>query len=182
VLKDLKAKDRESSGLEPEDGFFTWDYRYYDRMYLEQTLQLDENEIKEYFPVSKVVPTILGIYQDLLGVRFEEAKGEQAGTWHEEVQAFAVWDKDAKDGKGFMGWCYLDLFPRRMFFQPMSSILTKMASQLPSTAMLLSSLLAWAMPRALKAATTDTTPLRRWWPISQSQPLACLRLCHTMTW
>jgi hypothetical protein len=29
-----------------------------------------------------------------------------------EVQQFAVWDKDAKDDSGFVGYCYLDLFPR----------------------------------------------------------------------
>jgi hypothetical protein len=28
------------------------------------------------------------------------------------VQQFAVWDKDAKDDSGFVGYCYLDLFPR----------------------------------------------------------------------
>jgi Zn-dependent oligopeptidase len=62
--------------------------------------------------VSKVVPAILQIYQDLLGVRFVEAPRSEAGVWHEDVQAFAVWEKDAKDGQGFVGWCYLDLFPR----------------------------------------------------------------------
>jgi Zn-dependent oligopeptidase len=29
-----------------------------------------------------------------------------------EVQQFAVWEKDAKDESGFIGYCYLDLFPR----------------------------------------------------------------------
>jgi len=31
-----------------------------------------------------------------------------------DVQAFAVWDKDAKDECGFLGYCYLDLFPRSL--------------------------------------------------------------------
>lgn len=31
-----------------------------------------------------------------------------------EVQQFAVWEKDAKDESGFIGWSYLDLFPRGM--------------------------------------------------------------------
>jgi Zn-dependent oligopeptidase len=69
--------------------------------------------VKEHFPVEHVVPAILGIYQDLLSVRFEEAPREHAPVWHEDVQAFAVWEKDAKAGEGFFGWCYLDLFPRR---------------------------------------------------------------------
>ncbi|KAF8415003.1 hypothetical protein L210DRAFT_3588774 [Boletus edulis BED1] len=28
------------------------------------------------------------------------------------VQRFAVWEMDAKDESGFIGYCYLDLFPR----------------------------------------------------------------------
>jgi hypothetical protein len=40
---------------------------------------MDNNIVKEYFPVSAVVPAILDIYQQLLGVRFEEMKGS---TWH----------------------------------------------------------------------------------------------------
>lgn len=31
---------------------------------------------------------------------------------HAEVQQFAVWEKGAKDESGFVGYCYLDLFPR----------------------------------------------------------------------
>ena len=42
-------------------------------------MDLDDLLVKEYFPVSVVVPTILEIYQKLLGVRFEEIKGD---TWH----------------------------------------------------------------------------------------------------
>ena len=34
----------------------------------------------------------------------------------EDVQAFSVWEKDAKDASGFVGYCYLDLFPRGMRF------------------------------------------------------------------
>ena len=92
-----------------------WDYRYYDRKFIEQTLDLDDALVKEYFPVSVVVPTILDIFQNLLGVRFQEVKEE---TWHPDVQMFAVWEKDTKDETGFVGYCYLDLFPRGMLSRP----------------------------------------------------------------
>lgn len=54
--------------------------RYYDRLYIEKSLDLDDSLVKEYFPVSVVVPTILDIYQNLLGVRFEVVKG--SSIWH----------------------------------------------------------------------------------------------------
>ena len=68
--------------------------------------------MKEYFPVSTVVPAVLEIYQSLLGVRFEPLTQD---LWHPEAQAFTVWESDAKDESGFIGYCYLDLFPRCTF-------------------------------------------------------------------
>ena len=136
-LLQLKAEELKDKG-EPFDGVFhLWDYRYYDRLYVEKTLSLDDALIKEYFPVSVVIPAILEIYQNLLGVRFREVKDTQ--TWHPDVQMFAVWAADAKDESDFVGYCYLDLFPRGMLFcvYPFSTpvVLTLLRLQHPSTAM-----------------------------------------------
>ncbi|TBU62281.1 metallopeptidase MepB [Dichomitus squalens] len=109
ILLALKKEEHDQKGLPFDHEFYLWDYRYYDRKFVEQSLNLDDSLVKEYFPVSKVVPAILDIYQNLLGVKFVEIKGE---TWHPDVQVFAVWEKDAKDESGFVGYCYLDLFPR----------------------------------------------------------------------
>lgn len=79
ILLAMKQKEHKERGL-PFDGEFNlWDYRYYDRKYIEESLDLDDMLVKEYFPVDVVVPAILEIYQTLLGVRFVETKGE---TWH----------------------------------------------------------------------------------------------------
>jgi len=80
ILLSLKKKDHEARGLPFDGEFYIWDYRYYDRKYIEETLDLDDSLVKEYFPVSVVVPTILEIYQNLLGVKFEEIK--DGSTWH----------------------------------------------------------------------------------------------------
>ena len=63
------------------DEFYAWDYRYYDRIFVEKTLDLDDNLVKEYFPVDVVVPVILEIYQELLGVTFVEIKND-GKLWH----------------------------------------------------------------------------------------------------
>jgi len=109
TLLAMKLKEHKEKGYPFDGEFYVWDYNYYDRKYIEQSLDLDDQLVKEYFPVSVVVPAILDIYQSLLGVRFVEMKGE---TWHPEVQQFSVWESDAKDESGFVGFCYLDLFPR----------------------------------------------------------------------
>lgn len=80
ILLAIKKKEHEAKGYPYESEFYLWDYRYYDRKYIEESLDLDDMLVKEYFPVSVVVPTILKIYQDLLGVQFEELKNPS--TWH----------------------------------------------------------------------------------------------------
>ena len=45
-------------------------------------------------------------------VSFESVVLQEVNLFFSEVQAFAVWEKDAKDESGFVGYCYLDLFPR----------------------------------------------------------------------
>ncbi|EKM79421.1 hypothetical protein AGABI1DRAFT_113982 [Agaricus bisporus var. burnettii JB137-S8] len=109
TLLAMKKKEHEQKGYPFDGEFYIWDYRYYDRKYIEETLDLDDMLVKEYFPVSVVVPTILQIYQDMLSVKFIEI---ETSTWHPDVQKFAVWEKGAKDESGFIGYCYLDLFPR----------------------------------------------------------------------
>ena len=79
ILLAMKQEEHKELGLEFDGKFNIWDYRYYDRKYIEKSLDLDDMLVKEYFPVSVVVPAILEIYQNLLGVKFVEVKGE---TWH----------------------------------------------------------------------------------------------------
>jgi Zn-dependent oligopeptidase len=76
----LKEKEHKELGLPFNGEFYIWDYRYYDRKFIEESLDLDDSVVKEYFPVSKVVPTILNIYQNLLSVNFKEIKG--GSIWH----------------------------------------------------------------------------------------------------
>ncbi|KAI0670782.1 Metalloprotease [Trametes maxima] len=109
TLRALKQKDHNEKGLPFDGEFWAWDHQYYERKYLEDSLILNEEQVKEYFPVSFVVPAILKIYRELLGVSFIEAEGE---TWHPDVQLYELWDKDASEASDFLGYFYLDIFPR----------------------------------------------------------------------
>jgi len=99
----LKNRDYTNYGLPINDDLHIWDYRYinspdttftaasvdnaghvtryYSRLYVESNLSLDGSLVKEYFPVSFVVPAILNIYQSLLGVKFVEVDGETKDVW-----------------------------------------------------------------------------------------------------
>ncbi|EPT05216.1 Metalloprotease [Fomitopsis schrenkii] len=110
TLLALKQEEHAAHGYPFDGELYMHDFWYYSRRLIERELEFDDQKVKEHFPVSTVVPAILEIYQKLLGVQFVEVKG--AKLWHPEVQQFAVWEDGAKDSSGFVGYCYLDLFPR----------------------------------------------------------------------
>ena len=49
---------------------------------------------------------MLGVYQDILGLRFEELN--DAHTWHRDVRMYAVYDRSTN---AFMGQFYLGTSP-----------------------------------------------------------------------
>lgn len=123
TLKALKKKDVESRGETFDDKYYLWDHRFYDRMMQEQDYQLDQNLISEWFPLQSTINGMLKIFEALFGLEFVEVTGKDRDAisptgkgddivWHEETQVFSVWD-DEGEGSGFVGYLYLDLFPRQ---------------------------------------------------------------------
>jgi len=76
-------------------------------MLLETEYSINQEVIKEYFPLSKVTSGLLDIFSEVLGMKF--APMDSPHVWHEDVSQFAVWDSATN---AFMGHLYLDLFPR----------------------------------------------------------------------
>lgn len=111
-LLQLKKEDCEAQGIAFENVFYAWDYRYLSRLYVEKNFQLNDEKVKQYLPVEHVVKKVLEIYQHFLSVKIVQV--QDANTWHSDVTVFSVWDKLADDEEkgGFLGYLYLDLFPR----------------------------------------------------------------------
>ncbi len=83
-----------------------WDQTYYENQLQKTKYAVDQNEIRQYFPVQHVIDSVLAIYEQLLGVKFARAN---VPVWQEQVQAYSV--TDAASGRP-LGRFYLDLFPR----------------------------------------------------------------------
>ncbi|KAH0562023.1 hypothetical protein GP486_003277 [Trichoglossum hirsutum] len=124
-LKEIKREDLKSRGEGSRDDghYYLWDHRYYDRLMLESEYALDQQKIAEYFPLQTTIRGMLQIFEKLFGLVFveilpgedrdllsESGKGDEI-AWHEDVTIFSVWD-DEGEGGGFVGYLYLDLFPR----------------------------------------------------------------------
>lgn len=82
-----------------------WESAYLENILLEEKYQVDDNVIKEYFPLDNVLAGLFQITQSLFNVRYVEI--ENPSVWHPDVRAFEVFDGDK-----LVGRFYLDLFPR----------------------------------------------------------------------
>jgi metallopeptidase MepB len=117
-----KLKELKKAETGKADNYFLWDHRFYDTLMLEKDFQLDQKLISEYFPLQSTIEGMLKIFEELFGLEFVKIEGEdrkaisESGkgediTWHPDVQMFSVWN-DEGEGSGFVGYLYLDLFPR----------------------------------------------------------------------
>ncbi len=104
-LKRLKAKEL---NIPIEDAKLEiWDIFYYHEMLRKEEYDVNQNEIKEYFPIDSVIVGVLDVYQTVLNLEFIESN--EPNVWHQDVKEFKVIDKT--NGQT-LGVFYLDLYPR----------------------------------------------------------------------
>ena len=111
LLPKARAEFAERVELKKASGDATpykpWDYQYYGAQLLKQKYSVDDKEVRQYFPVSHVIPAVMNIYSHLLGVRFIEYT--KANAWAPDVRRFQVVDTATQKP---LGTIFLDLYPR----------------------------------------------------------------------
>ncbi|MBI5246828.1 MAG: Zn-dependent oligopeptidase [Elusimicrobia bacterium] len=86
---------------------FAWERAYFGRILKGEKYGVDTEEVRQYFPVERVVDGTLRVYQKTLGVTFREIV--DGPRWAPGVRLFEI--TDAKTGAA-LGHFYLDLKPR----------------------------------------------------------------------
>lgn len=83
------------------------DFRFFQNQFKKQKYDIDQEELRNFFPYRRVLEGMFSIFEDVFGL---EIKSFDPGyRWTDDLEAFAV--KDSRSGVP-LGCLYLDMFPR----------------------------------------------------------------------
>jgi oligopeptidase A len=101
-LAQLSAYAREELKLDPLEA---WDLAYASEKLRLKRYAFSDQEVKQYFPETKVLPGMFELVETLYGLKIEQAA---APAWHPDVRFYAIRDRGGK----LVGQFFVDLYAR----------------------------------------------------------------------
>ena len=83
-----------------------WDVPYYGEKLRKHTYDISQEDLKPYFPETKVIPGMFAVVKRLYGISINEIDGVE--TWHDDVHFYEIRDEKNE----LRGQFYLDLYSR----------------------------------------------------------------------
>ncbi|MCD8293072.1 MAG: M3 family metallopeptidase [Prevotellaceae bacterium] len=101
---EVEALAREEQGA----GFtlMPWDWSYYAQKLKERKFNIDDERLRPYFELSRVVQGVFGLAGRLYGISFRRCP--EIPVYHKDVEAYEVFDRDGS----FLAVFYADFHPR----------------------------------------------------------------------
>jgi oligopeptidase A len=87
----------------------SWDLGYAAEKLRNRRYAFSDQEVKQYFPETQVIPGLFKLVETLYGVRIAESK---APVWHEDVRFFEIRGAAGENAGELVGQFYLDLYAR----------------------------------------------------------------------
>ena len=105
--KEVAEVETLAKDLDGEDfQLMPWDWAFYSRILKEKKFNIDEEILRPYFELNKVIEGVFGLSTRLYGITFQENKN--IPVYHADVKAYEVYDKD----NSFLAVLYTDFHPR----------------------------------------------------------------------
>lgn len=101
----LQAFAQKQGGPAPE-AMEPWDMTYWSERQRKAEYDFDEEELRPYFPINRVIEGLFALAQRVFAVKITECEG--VPTWHEDVRVYDMHDHDGR----LMGTFYADWHPR----------------------------------------------------------------------
>ena len=121
VLAEMKKKAGDGTP------FARWDYGFYEEEPEKTKYQVDNEAVRQYFPVRKVIGGVFGLYEKLLAVHFDEI--QPAMAWAPGVTEYSITDNATGAA---IGWFFLDLYPREGKFDHTASFPIRAGRAVPA--------------------------------------------------
>lgn len=102
-LQELKEFAKKSDGLSE---IKKWDFSYYSEQLKKEKYAIDDELLRPYFQLEKVIDGVFTTAGKLYGIKFE--KKDNIPVYHPDVTAYEVKDRDGE----FLSVFYADFFPR----------------------------------------------------------------------
>ncbi|TRX01110.1 M3 family metallopeptidase [Flavobacterium gawalongense] len=107
ALKEFAQLTTFATALNGIEQLEKWDGAYYSEKLKQQLFNLDDEILKPYFQLEKVLDGAFAVAQKLYGITFEEIF--EVDKYHEEVKTYEVKDEDDQ----LVAVFYADFFPRK---------------------------------------------------------------------
>jgi Zn-dependent oligopeptidase len=104
--KEFEELEKFAKDLDGLDQLQKWDAAYYSEKLKQQRFDLDDEQLKPYFELNKVINGVFTVAGKLYGLKFKEVN--DIDTYHPEVKTYLVTDKDDQEISVF----YADFHPR----------------------------------------------------------------------
>ena len=107
-LADLTGFARQEDDL---SDLSAWDVPYYGEKLRQHTFDFSQEDLKPYFPETKVIPGMFAVVKRLYGISINEIDASSVNaveTWHDDVHFYEI--RDEKDN--VRGQFYLDVYSR----------------------------------------------------------------------
>ena len=102
-IKELEAFANEIDGLK---GLQKWDFAYYSELLKKEKYALDDELLRPYFQLEKVIDGVFQTAEKLFGITF--VPQSDIPVYHKDVTAYEVKDQDGN----YLSIFYADFFPR----------------------------------------------------------------------